>query len=342
MKRSITFIIFATICVLTAISSPADPGMVTVPQPDGGIVTLRLIGDEYFHYTTTGDGYTVVLNRNGAYEYAILDGDLLKPSGILAHDAEARSDSELKLLSTIGRHIHSAREKKAGQARRVQAMEQRHNAPSIDYDAFKGLVVLINFTDKKFSMESPNEFYSQMLNQRGYAGFEFGGRFQACPGSACDYFSDNSGGIFEPQFDVIGPVEVDYSSLDGNAKSREIFENVLQQIDSEVDFTQYDADGNGEYDWRAGDYPYYDFNNDLCPRTLKAQWGREYTSHVSVTAETEAGIVTGGLLSDQVLKGDQTIWWVFNDMGNVHTESKGQPIGMEIRAQAFAFSTMEQ
>ena len=127
-------------------------------------------------------------------------------------------------------------------------MEQRHNAPSIDYDAFKGLVVLINFTDKKFSMESPNEFYSQMLNQRGYAGFEFGGRFQACPGSACDYFSDNSGGIFEPQFDVIGPVEVDYSSLDGNAKSREIFENVLQQIDSEVDFTQYDADGNGEVD----------------------------------------------------------------------------------------------
>ena len=104
----------------------------------------------------------------------------------------------------------------------------------------------------------------------------------------------------------------------------------------------YDANNDGQYNWEDGDYPYYDFNNDLCPRTLKAQWGRDYTSHVATTLETEAGIVTGGLLSDQVLKGDQTIWWVFNDMGNVHTESEGQPIGMEIRAQAFAFSTNDE
>ena len=104
----------------------------------------------------------------------------------------------------------------------------------------------------------------------------------------------------------------------------------------------YDANHDGVYNWEDGDYPYYDFNNDLCPRTLKAQWGRDYTSHVATTLETEAGIVTGGLLSDQVLKGDQTIWWVFNDMGNVHTESMGQPIGMEIRAQAFGFSTNDE
>ena len=104
----------------------------------------------------------------------------------------------------------------------------------------------------------------------------------------------------------------------------------------------YDANHDGVYRWEEGDYPYYDFNNVLCPRTLKAQWGRDYTSHVATTLETEAGIVTGGLLSDQVLKGDQTIWWVFNDMGNVHTESMGQPIGMEIRAQAFAFSTNDE
>ena len=104
----------------------------------------------------------------------------------------------------------------------------------------------------------------------------------------------------------------------------------------------FDANHDGAYNWEDGDYPYYDFNNDLCPRTLKAQWGRDYTSHVATTLETEAGIVTGGLLSDQVLKGDQTIWWVFNDMGNIHTESLGQPIGMEIRAQAFAFSTNDE
>ncbi|MBR4739183.1 MAG: hypothetical protein IK058_04180 [Bacteroidales bacterium] len=104
----------------------------------------------------------------------------------------------------------------------------------------------------------------------------------------------------------------------------------------------FDANHNGVYEPEQGDYPYYDFNNDLCPRTLKAEWGNKYTEHVLPTQEDVAGIVTGGLLSDQVLKGDQTIWWVFNDKGNTHTETKGEAIGLEIRAQAFAFSTNDE
>ncbi len=103
----------------------------------------------------------------------------------------------------------------------------------------------------------------------------------------------------------------------------------------------YDADNDGVYNPHNGDYPYYDFNNDLCPRTIK-QRHPELATVTIPTMETEQKIVTGGILSDQVLKGDQTIWWVFNDMGNTHTESKGQPIGIEIRAQAFAFSTNDR
>lgn len=37
--------------------------------------------------------------------------------------------------------------------------------------------------------------------------------------------------------------------------------------------------------------------------------------------------------------GDQAIWWVVNDKGNVHTETGGQPIGLEIQMLAFAFTT---
>ena len=37
------------------------------------------------------------------------------------------------------------------------------------------------------------------------------------------------------------------------------------------------------------------------------------------------------------LFGDQTLWWVFNDKGNIHTESEAEPIGLEIHAQAFGF-----
>jgi len=104
----------------------------------------------------------------------------------------------------------------------------------------------------------------------------------------------------------------------------------------------FDANGDGIYDYHDGDYPYYDFNNDLCPRTLKASLAPGQPYKPARTMEDSLGIVSGGLLSDQVLKGDQTIWWVFNDMGNTHTESGGQPIGLEIRAQAFAFSTNDE
>lgn len=104
----------------------------------------------------------------------------------------------------------------------------------------------------------------------------------------------------------------------------------------------FDADGDGEYSPEKGDYPYYDFNNELCPRTRKANLKKGEKYVADRTLEDIAGQVNGGLLSDQVLKGDQTIWWVFNDKGNTHTESNGNEIGLEIRAQAFAFSTNDE
>jgi hypothetical protein len=42
------------------------------------------------------------------------------------------------------------------------------------------------------------------------------------------------------------------------------------------------------------------------------------------------------------LNGDQTIWWVFNDMGNYHGETGSLlPIGIEVRAQAYAFCSSD-
>lgn len=39
---------------------------------------------------------------------------------------------------------------------------------------------------------------------------------------------------------------------------------------------------------------------------------------------------------------DQAIWWVLNDKGDVHTETGGEAIGLEIQMLAFAFSTTDQ
>lgn len=96
-----------------------------------------------------------------------------------------------------------------------------------------------------------------------------------------------------------------------------------------------DVDGDGDYDPEAGDYPYYDIDNELCPINFKD----DPTYVPDPTPETDIGIVQGGLLVDQILKGDQTLWWVFNDKGDFHSETQGAAIGLEIRAQAFAFAT---
>ena len=92
----------------------------------------------------------------------------------------------------------------------------------------------------------------------------------------------------------------------------------------------YDADGNGRYEPNLGDYPYYDIDNELCHTKIPTMEEEIY------------GTMHGSILADQVLKGDQTLWWIFNDKGAAHTESNGQAIGIEVRAQAFAFATNDE
>ena len=92
----------------------------------------------------------------------------------------------------------------------------------------------------------------------------------------------------------------------------------------------FDRNGDTRYNPEDGDYPYYDINNELC-----------HTKTPTMDEEIE-GSVHGSILADQVLKGDQTLWWIFNDKGASHTESGGEAIGIEVRAQAFAFATNDE
>jgi PKD repeat protein len=42
------------------------------------------------------------------------------------------------------------------------------------------------------------------------------------------------------------------------------------------------------------------------------------------------------------LLGDQSLWWVFNDVGNSHSTTGGTSIGLEVQAQAFAYKTDDE
>ena len=109
-----------------------------------------------------------------------------------------------------------------------------------------------------------------------------------------------------------------------------------------------DVNGNYEYDPENGDYPYYDIDNELCPWTeanksraahglLPIPYEQERVSEFPTYANSIG--IDGMVYADHVLKGDETLFWIFNDKGNAHTETGGAAIGLEIRAQAFAFQT---
>ncbi len=76
----------------------------------------------------------------------------------------------------------------------------------------------------------------------------------------------------------------------------------------------YDADQDGVYD------PLYDYPD----------YGIGLPSNACKKKDTD------------ILYGDQTIWWVYNDRGNIHSESEASALGFEIRAQAFAFATNDE
>jgi len=79
----------------------------------------------------------------------------------------------------------------------------------------------------------------------------------------------------------------------------------------------FDANGDDFYDPEDGDYPGFDLDGNIDCNTKCA--------------------------TDPIpLFGDETLWWVFNDNGGIHTEFGGDPIGMEIRAQAFAFTSNDE
>ena len=59
----------------------------------------------------------------------------------------------------------------------------------------------MQFNDREFSREDYATIANDMLNQENYTGFDY----ENYTGSVRDYFSDNSGGRFKPEFDVVGP-----------------------------------------------------------------------------------------------------------------------------------------
>ena len=94
MKKIFTLILALWTTAAALMAIPADPRPRTFKQADGTTITLRLRGDECFHFMSTLDGMPVVKNQNGFYCYAEVLNDVLVPTAVIAHDVEKRGAEE--------------------------------------------------------------------------------------------------------------------------------------------------------------------------------------------------------------------------------------------------------
>ena len=59
------------ICVPTSLRAADTGRLARVRQADGTTLSLRICGDEFFHYAVTSDGYSVDQGPDGFYYYLV-------------------------------------------------------------------------------------------------------------------------------------------------------------------------------------------------------------------------------------------------------------------------------
>lgn len=218
---------------------PADPRPRPVTNPDGTTVMVRMHGDEFFHFMTDLD-CTRILEKNsrGFVVDAVRYGEKLSFS---KDNVEMlRAEAELNAPQYMSNDV-SAKKRMGG-----LNMEGRSTYPTVG-KGNRSLVVLVEFQDMPFTVENPKEYFTRQLNERGFSDYQ-------ASGSAIDYYLASSNGLYEPQFDVYGPVKVShdasYYAGMGDISMKSFIEESLTQLhdSGEVDFSNYDLDEDGIVD----------------------------------------------------------------------------------------------
>ena len=216
--KKIALLTAALFC-LAAIASaiPARPGKFTYTQPDGSTIILQLHGDEWMHWTTDESGTVVELGEDGYYRPVSAASQLKMKQRSMQANAFRGELNDLR------------------RAEYAAFTDMTHGTRHIP-------VILVGFQQNEF--KKTNAQFENMLNLEGYSD-------NGAIGSVRDWYHDQSNNRFDPIFDVYGPVTLSnntatYGNEDSDA-CRAIYE-ACQQLDGDVDFSQYDYDGDGQVD----------------------------------------------------------------------------------------------
>ena len=175
MKKQITTLLLMLMATVV-MAVPAKKGLWrTITLENGQDMKAQLKGDEFGHFWRTADGKC----------YVPVDGQFQEMTPDAVQSAAQRR------VKAQQRRATRLPQKAANGIRRTKFEGRK-----------KGLILLVNFQDVKFQEENNQALYDKIANTPGYTdenGFK---------GSLADYFKDQSRGLFELNFDVVGPVTV--------------------------------------------------------------------------------------------------------------------------------------
>lgn len=222
MKRFLTalLLLVATVAVHAV---PADPSVWRIfKTADGKTVRVQLCGDEFMRYWKAENGACYTLESNDVLRVADMQQLQLNATNMRSQMEPARSQ---------GKQRKSWREKVA---QRVNFTGEK-----------RCLIILAQFSDVAFTMDEPQAYYNRVANEKGLKEGKF-------VGSVADYFSAQSGGVFNITFDVVGPYtlgsQVSYGgNVNGNDQNARgmILDACNKAYADGLDFSPYDWDGDG-------------------------------------------------------------------------------------------------
>lgn len=245
----------AATTLFAAQAVPARRGTIPVNQPDGSTILIQRFGDERMHFTADADGY-LLTNVDGFYFFGrVADDGNVVSTGIKAVDSADRTS--LQRISDIDteaigarRLVRSADTDRNSLHRSIaQTGMGRFSGNFPRTGKVRGLVILVEYKDVKFTLDNPKAYFEDLLMGEGFSQY-------GATGSAYDYFKENSNGRFEPQFDVYGPYTLPqgrsyYGGNDayGDDKNPEMMiYTACNGLKSEINFADYDMDGDGYVD----------------------------------------------------------------------------------------------